>query len=83
MISNWRSTAERNRGSAVYFSMVLFWVNCVISTASWRMSSRSFLDSSRIEQFSLLVDGLKEIRVFDGLGDDQVNGTLEEFLQLF
>ena len=41
------------------------------------------MDSSCIEQFPLPVDGLEEVRVFDGPGHDQVDRSLEELFEFF
>ena len=45
------------------------------------MSSKSLLDSSSIEQFSLSVYGLKKICISNGSSHHYIDGALEKILK--
>src|SRR5207249_8104387 len=51
------------------------------SAAARRMSSSRFGASCGIEHLALLIDGLEEVRIADGAGHDQIDLSLEDFLQ--
>src|SRR5579859_1175701 len=82
-ISNRRSTAKgktsSEQNSANFLPLVILWIR----SAAWRMSSRSLETSCRIKRFSLLVHDLKEIRVANRAGNDQIDFSLKQTAQVF